>query len=102
MEDIREGIAKLTEDRFRLSAESAGLTWDADFNLMLARNILEYLHSIGVVRKVDRELPKYWFDRGKDGYTNQHCIPCGLQEALEREGYVAVEPLVGKKQLIKE
>ncbi len=56
--------------------------------------ILEYLHSQGVVIKVDRELPKCWFDRGVDGYTSQHYIPSGLREALEEDGIVAVEPLI--------
>jgi len=51
-EEIREGMAKLTEDRFRIPAESAGLTWDTNFNCMLASNIMEYLHSQGVVMKI--------------------------------------------------
>ena len=27
-EEIRGGVARLTEDRFRMPAEGAGLTWD--------------------------------------------------------------------------
>ena len=55
-EEIRKGIAKLTEDRFRQPAESAGLQWDKSFNSMLAQNILSYLHSQGVCIKVDKSL----------------------------------------------
>lgn len=38
--ELREKIARLTEDRFRQPAESAGLQWDANFNYMLADEIL--------------------------------------------------------------
>ena len=59
-----------------------------------ADQVLAYLHSQGVVIKVKRELPEYWFDRGEGGYTEQHYIPSGLQECLEEAGYTAFESLL--------
>ena len=75
---IRGGIAKLTEDRFRQPAES--LQWDKNFNSMLAQNIMEYLHSQGVVIRTDviGEAPQT-FIKCDDGYYNL---------------IVAVEPLI--------
>lgn len=46
-QEIREGVAKLTEDRFRKPAENAGLDWDDNFNRILAGDIINYLHSSG-------------------------------------------------------
>ncbi len=100
-EEIREGIAKLTEDRFRFPAEEAGLIWDKNFNYMLASNILSYLHSQGVVIKVDRELPSLTdASRCSPGsYTwNKHIAEFNYQQDMLRAGYGAFEPLIEEKQ----
>ena len=73
-EEIWKGIAKLIEDRFKQPAEKAGLTWDKNFNYMLASDILSYLHSQEVVIKVGK--------------------PFRTSESVNGDGLVAVEPLI--------
>ena len=81
-EEIREGVYKIIFNNFGQRPE------------MLKARLLEYLHSQGVVVKVDRELPQYWFDRGVNGYTERHYMAVGIKECVEEAGYVAVEPLI--------
>ena len=104
-EKIREGVASLTRDRFKQPAENAGLDWDENFNHYLASDILSYLHSQGVVIKVDRELPeigiisgqyvseidksdRYWFERPQLAAYRKS------QQDMLGAGYAAVEPLI--------
>ncbi len=89
-EEIREGLRDILID----FANRKKSLLDAEDLCYLLSDIRAFHHSQGVVIKVDRELPKYWFDRGVDGYTSQHYIPSGLREALEEDGIVAVEPLI--------
>ncbi len=92
-EEIREGILKIQEceDGGDCPEDSEG---DDPCPKCRTDKLMAYLDSQDVVIKVDRELPKYWFDRGVDGYTSQHYIPSGLREALEEDGIVAVESLI--------
>ncbi len=64
-EEIREGVAR----------NIAGPLLDWELTLKIADQVLQYLHSQGVVIKVEREIYE------------------GYQEAV-RAGYVAVEPLI--------
>ena len=98
-EKIREGIEKLTEDRFRSPAEGAGLNWDRSFNRLLAEDILSYLHSQGIVIKVDRELPIVPQAAIAPMYDKVFLegINAGQYNML-KAGYVAVEPLVTEEE----
>ncbi len=86
---IGKGIEKLTEDRFRYPAESAGLNWDRYFNSMLARDILYYLQSQGGCLKVERELPEDWYNNTTDKQR--------IEETFKEAGYVAVVSLIEKE-----
>ncbi len=86
--DIRKGLLRV------IHVYNEGTTDKNDGGL--CENILQYLDSQGVIMKGRGDLPKYWFDRGIDNFTEQHYIPGGLQEALEEAGYCAVEPLILK------
>ena len=57
-----------------------------------ALNILSYLHSQGVVIKVDRELPDYLME------GQVACDKPTYQEMLRRAKYVAVEPLINTEK----
>ena len=106
-EEIKGELAKAFHDIGVYAEQSEGVKvdyWDAPNYRNLpsykkdayeeADRFLKYLHSQGVVIKIDKELPKYWFDRGEGGYTEQHYIPSGLQECLEEAGYTAFKSLV--------
>ncbi len=105
-EKVREGIAKLTEDRFRFPAEEAGLVWDKNFNYMLASDILSYLHSQGIVIKVAEisddlaqtasESPKY-FAQGKDMALISTERTFHIFKNFKDMGYVAVDSLIEVK-----
>ena len=59
------------------------------------QKVLEYIHSRGVVLKVERELPKLYDDEHPDGFS----LPIWCTEAYKRAGYVATEPLIEKKEI---
>ena len=63
-EEIKSGISEIAEEYWYSS-------------LMVTRKVLEYLHSQGVVIKVDKEMP-------------HGTIHCDMLKA----GYVPVEPLI--------
>ena len=75
-EEIREGF----EDWLMGSQHRE---WDAK---TLSGMALEYLHSQGVVLKVDRELPEDWYNDFLDKKR--------IEKVFEQAGYVAVEPLI--------
>ncbi len=80
-EEIREGIFKV------LFPYSNADHYTGDGTV---QKVLDYLHSEGVVIKVDRELPEdldVWKETRRGGYFIG-------SEALEEAGYVAVEPLI--------
>ena len=85
-EEIREGIA--------IILESAGASREWTLN------ILEYLHSQGVVIKVERELPSISWNSDDPLYDIAFCK--GMSENLGnmlKSGYgTAVEPLVEVKE----
>lgn len=82
-----KGIAMLTEDRFRFPVESVGLDWDGNFNSMLARDILNYLHSQGVGIKV--KCPDCSWSEFKDE-ESAGMTPC---YNCDSTGYIT-EPLI--------
>ena len=90
-EEIRKEIARLTEDRFRFPAENAGLKWDANFNRMLANDILSYLHSQGVVIKASEQTIQVILPA--DGKDTGLKVPYHLSN-LGFDNVVVVEPLV--------
>ena len=57
---------------------------------LVASDILRYLHSQGVVIKVDKELPL------SDYYFEDEAYETGQDDML-KAGYVAVEPIIGDK-----
>jgi len=88
-EEIREGIAE------RIIANSLWKLKDLspenrEHYLGKADDVMSYLHSQGVVIKVDRELPDPWempLDSAEAGYG-------WLVEEMGKAGYAAVGPLV--------
>jgi len=51
--------------------------------------LLEKISELGLVRKVEGELPKYWYDPN----GGQHYNPDVLQDYLKDEGYTLTEEL---------
>ncbi len=102
-EEIREGLAKRRyydgmigigsgipqwEDRTEAEREHFRAKIDDDFN---------YLHSQGVVIKVDRELPKLKSLTGDASLKEKLAFLQGveaLREEVIKAGYEAVEPLI--------
>ena len=76
---IKEGIAQTIKD------DAGGYVHLMEHDrIRISKAIVGYLHSQGVVIKVDRELPEIW-----DGYTMDAYLL-----KLKKAGYVAVEPLI--------
>ena len=67
----------------------------------LVSDIILDLHLQGVVRKVERELPKpliaSWVDWGVDDISK--VAEWDTQKALDMAGYSATEPLIEKKEI---
>ena len=102
-EEIREGVAKniflkqRTSDDYiyrRPCWEELGASAKKPF-YKEADGISRFLHSQGVVIKVDRELPEYlqasWVKIEDDIFTE---LEWNTQKALDKAGYVAVESLI--------
>ena len=97
-EEIREGIAKILHVIHEVDLSKRGLpTLDITEDLKIdsfhpsANAIMQYLHSQGVVFKVERELPFV-----TSSFTvSEHGVYAKISEAsLNEQGYVAVEPLI--------
>lgn len=56
----------------------------------LRERIQEYEDSVGVVIKVDGELPKVYDDEHPDGFG----LPSWCTEAYKKAGYVKTKPLI--------
>lgn len=76
-EKIREGMGNIIGD------QGYYFPWEE-----CTQEILSYLHSQGVVIKVDRELSDSLME-GQESFDRQT-----YKVMLEHEGYVAVEPLI--------
>jgi hypothetical protein len=86
-EEIREGIEGYLRD-----AVTFHKTWD--FTVMSCE-VLQYLHSQGVVLKVDKPLPHKLPECPNNEWSAGYC--CGeefMQDIMVEAGYVAVEPLI--------
>ena len=95
-EDIVAKVAKITEDRLRLSAEQSGLIWDSNFNYMMACDIISSLDSMGVRLVVGRELPEcpYVPYGDRDWLTPEQAAYLEGQQGMVDAGYEATEGLV--------
>ncbi len=102
-EEIREGIARIThhwhcpsekwEERDNYLSSLGWLGPEPEYYYKLADELLPYLHSQGVVIKVDRELlKKKTIENHLSSWANWYE---GQQDML-KAGYVAVAPLVEK------
>jgi len=91
-EEIREGIAKRINHNDSLewcvASEQVRLSC-----LQKSDGILSYLHSKGVVIKVDRELPQCPYNKLSWGDYEQSIYKQG-QEDMVKVGYGAFEPLI--------
>ena len=94
-EEIKKFISLYLKQRFIVD-ELPGDECDTEVEF-----IFQYLHSQGVVRKVDRELPDNPYKRRPriDGYDldyNPNSDMAGFftQQAMLEAGYAAVEPLI--------
>ncbi len=84
-EEIREGIESLFKGSMSAIIHDFQFhELTSDWRKEFTNRVLKYLHSQGVVIKVDKELPFLW-----DGYTMD-----GYIRELIEAGYVAVEPLI--------
>jgi len=105
-EEIREGIELIISNL--IEGNKIRLNTDGMVDLCTTK-LLSYLHSQGVVIKVDRKLPqlqelrarvKQWDgkDRGEPAvrgmYQERLWITEGAQQDMLNAGYVAVEPLI--------
>ena len=85
-EEIREWVAKwfqAHERPYTTDTIFKCTIWDSDYKL--ADQVLSYLHSQGVVIKVDRELPSH--------LDTDPMYKAGWVDAIGN-GYVAVEPII--------
>ena len=82
--DIRAGIEMIIDKEIN-RGEAIGETW---FHGDALSDLLSFLHSQGVVLKVDRELPELMFIKGY-GYLQKH----SAQALLDKAGCVAVESI---------
>ena len=93
-EKIREGIGTWLLERDACHDVDCGNT-KCNANCPYLREITErfmaYLHSQGVVIKVERELDEEYFD-GLEGI---------VADRIRQAGYVAVEPLIEEGDAIK-
>jgi len=95
-EEIREGLAvKLAfyqgRDYWKMTEV------DKEYWLTQSYGALEYLHSQGVVIRVDRDSNAMVLVNVEDrDYANEEFLPIKVKN-LEAAGYVAVEPLIGEK-----
>lgn len=96
-EEIKEGVKDIIIDNSGniscLYTEPRNL--HVELCLNIADKILSYLHSQGVVIKVDRELPKIpikAFENYKEHELGEKCRL--TQRDMLKSGYVAVEALI--------
>lgn len=99
-EEIREGIGKIVSDTVKLHSIRAGnqavFVYTGDKPLQDL--ILEYLHSQGVVIKVDKEFPE---SLTVYGYGEEKYLRMVSPQELKEAGYVAVEPLIKEVKIEK-
>jgi len=81
-EEVREGIEEILKDHFFPYTSAT-------------EEIIEYLHSQGVVIKVDRELPKRTWYKDWGGESGEDSYKLALEDMA---GYVAVEPLIKEQK----
>ena len=82
-EEIYKGVSEIVEWAVEVGKDRRAI-----------KDIFEYLHSQGVVIKVDRELP-IW-ELGSISNEVEYAIYKAAQQDMLKAGYVAVEPLVEK------
>ena len=93
--DIREGIQDLMDNCWeQCNPDYPKLITFRPMKFL--NELMPFLHSQGVVIKVDRELPKAfvasWFQwNGEDILED---VSTDTQTALDKAGYEAVEPLI--------
>lgn len=98
--DIKGGMENIIRERQPSLAQSYGNAKDSNFFIgATVRMLIEYLHSQGVVIKVERELPKYWFDGNPDApdpsLVSYKTIADEVRQGMAR--YVA-EPLIEEEE----
>ncbi len=103
-EEIREGISRRLfqiENNFEVTDEWWAEMCENEWSNAIvcsenADKILNYLHSQGVVIKVDKELPKpltaSYIDWDNGNIVTE--VVWDTARALNRAGYLAVEPLI--------
>ncbi len=93
-EEIRERIAReymaATDGEYRDGDGSRSIFVD---------QILSYLHSQGVVIKVEWELPEVYFETERLNNGNTNTISIAITDDIKKaySGYTAVEPLIEEK-----
>ena len=90
-EEIAEGIEEILRQPIRIDFVNRQKFTDIKRGRSERTvQILRYLHSQGVVIKVDKELPKRFLCAGR---TSRESYKLGTEDMLVA-GYVAVEPII--------
>ncbi|KKN64742.1 hypothetical protein LCGC14_0488740 [marine sediment metagenome] len=87
-EEIGAGIYRILDTQ---GFPRCGMCGRDDCFLCMTTEIVEYLHSLGVVIKVDRELPSLC--PAVDPHY-EHIYRLGQADLIDRGGYAAVESLI--------
>ncbi len=108
-EEIREGIA---EELAKIPKGYIGIT-DPEWHerrlvkaRVQARAVIDYLHSQGVVIKIEKELPLPKWEEVEstalgvdfDTWAKMIAMLGATLERLTKAGYVGTEPLIGEKE----
>lgn len=93
---IREGIARAAEATWYRYDHN--VVWDE-----IAKSVVSYLHSQGVVIRADRELPTKWWDEFiEHDWVDITLADKSLMKGMLKAGFVAVEPLIKEQYSIEE
>lgn len=100
-EEIKKGLERICAKVRLIEAghDSQGIYGAMGYKYLEPKvdEILSYLHSQGVVIKVDRELPHLMPQVPNNEYSEGYCAgESNILNILIEVGYVAVEPLIKK------
>lgn len=96
----QEEIRLEIEQHMFLCLVSAGVRVDTDYARRLSHSrshsLVETLDKMGVVIKVDRDFPKFYFETYKLSPEGTNTVSLAIPEEIQKEyvGCVAVEPLI--------
>lgn len=100
VEDIREGMVDIIVDILEEDVNIVGILSESDV-VRISEVIIQYLHSQGVVKKVEGELPQLeqvdvtgWDSATKNRILERRTGVIEGQESMLKSGYTLTEPLI--------